>query len=60
MTKSTLKDKSIEDLKKSVVEKREALRQFRFGANHAKTKDNQAGHNLKIEVARILTEINSR
>lgn len=55
-----LKDKKIEDLKKMVAEKREALRSFRFGISGSKVKNVKEGRNIKKETARILTEINSR
>ena len=55
-----LKNKTEQDLKKFIVEKREILRQFRFGSAGSKTKDVKAGHNLKKEIARIMTELNIR
>ena len=48
------------DLAKALVEKREALRKFRFGISGSKTRNVKEGRNLKKDIARILTELNSR
>ncbi len=55
-----LKDKSIKDLNKDLSEKREAVRKFRFSMTGSKTRDLKEGKTLKKDIARILTEINSR
>jgi len=55
-----LKEKSIQDLNKELKDKREALRKFRFSLTGSKTRDLKEGKTLRKEIARILTEINSR
>lgn len=50
----------LEDLHKEVAAKREALRTFRFGEAGTRTRNVKEGHNLRKEIARLLTEINSR
>ncbi len=47
-----------EDLVKTLVEKREALRKFRFGEAGSKTKNVKEGKHIRKEIARILTVIN--
>lgn len=48
------------ELKKELASKREALRVFRFGGSGSKQKNVKEGAVLRKEIARILTEINSR
>jgi len=55
-----IKKQSIEDLKKSVAEKRVAIRTFRFGGAGSRTRNVREGRNLRKEVARILTELRAR
>ncbi|MBL1434211.1 50S ribosomal protein L29 [Candidatus Wolfebacteria bacterium] len=50
--------KSDKDLQKTLREKREDLRKIRF--NVSKKRDPKAARNIKKDVARILTELNSR
>lgn len=57
---ATHKEKSNKDLIKTLNEKREALRKFRFGISGSKTRDVKEGKNARKEVAQILTELNSR
>ncbi len=52
--------KSEKDLVKELGERREALRVIRFNVAGSKTKNVKEVKGLKKEVARILTEINSR
>lgn len=52
--------KSDKDLHKLLVEKREALRNFRFGIAGTKTRNVKEGRGLKKEIARVLTELNVR
>lgn len=54
------KNKNEKDLKKMLNEKREALRNFRFGIAGSKVRDVKEGKNTRREVARILTELNFR
>ena len=51
-----LKGKSDTELGKLLVEKREALRSFRFSIAGTKTRNVKEGKNLRKEIARILTE----
>ena len=60
MANIDLKKKSDKDLEKSLKEKRESLRQFRFGISNSKTRNIKEGKNLKRDIARILTELKTR
>ena len=51
---------NIDDLQKLLVEKRSALRAFRFGISGSKSKNVKEGHNLKKEIAKTLTELRKR
>ena len=55
-----LKTWSIADLQKEVAAKRESLRAFRFGEAGTRTRNVREGRTLRKEIARLLTEINSR
>lgn len=55
-----LKSWSVEDLQKGIADKREALRTFRFGEAGTRTRNVREGRNLRKEIARLLTELNSR
>lgn len=59
MKKTSYKGKAVKDLTKSLYDKREALRAFRFGTSGSKTKNVKEGANLRKEIARIMTELNS-
>ncbi|KKQ34329.1 MAG: hypothetical protein US50_C0052G0010 [Candidatus Nomurabacteria bacterium GW2011_GWB1_37_5] len=50
----------IEDLNKELEEKRMKLKNFRFSLSGGKTKNIKEGHEIKKEIARILTAINNR
>ncbi len=54
------KDKTEIDLDKIVADKRKALQSFRFGSSGSKTRNVREGRGLRKEVARALTELNSR
>jgi ribosomal protein L29 len=54
------KNKTPQDLKKLIAEKREALRHFRFGTAGAKSKNVKIGKTTKKEIARIMTELSLR
>jgi ribosomal protein L29 len=58
MKHATYTGKTKEDLVKSLYEKREALRSFRFGEAGSKTRNVKEGNALRKEIARILTELN--
>ena len=55
-----IKKTSGEDLAKLLTEKREAVRAFRFGIAGAAKKNVKAHMTARKEIARILTEENSR
>lgn len=55
-----LKKKNRISLEKELQENRAALQQFRFGSSGSKTRNVREGQNLRKDIARILTELNSR
>ncbi len=55
-----LKTASESELQKLAADKREALRQFRFGISGSKVKNVKEGAKLKKDTARVLTELSSR
>ncbi len=54
------KKKTDEDLNKTLSEKRSDLKDFRFGLSGSKTKNVKKGKEIKRDIARVLTEMNSR
>jgi len=60
MKSEELKKKKDEDLKKELGEKRTALREARFDAAGSKLRNANEMRTIKKDIARILTEINSR
>lgn len=57
---SELKSKKTEDLTKLLVEKKEALRVFRFSLSGSKVKNLKEGMGLRREIAQIMTELRGR
>ncbi len=55
-----LKNKNPQELKKLIDEKREILRNFRFGNTGSKSKNVKLGKTTKKEIARIMTELSLR
>lgn len=55
-----IKEKSDKALKKELAEKRKAHFQFRFGLAGSGTKNVKNGRDTKKEIARILTELQTR
>ena len=55
-----LKDKSVAELKTLLAEKREKVREFRFGLAGAATRNVKVAKNTKREIAQILTELTKR
>ena len=51
--------KTSAELEMMLIDKKEALRKFRFGVSGSKIKNTKEGHNLRKEIAKILTTINS-
>lgn len=60
MNTSELKKKTEKDLMKTLAEKREALRAFRFGEAGSRSRNVKEGHELKRAIAKILTELTAR
>jgi len=56
----TIKTQSTEELLRTVAEKREALRVFRFGGAGSRVRNVREGRNVRREIAQILTEVRSR
>jgi ribosomal protein L29 len=54
------KSQSIEELHKQVADKREALRQFRFGGAGSRSRNVREGRTHRKEIARMLTEVSAR
>ena len=54
------KDKKPEDLHKILKEKRNAFLDFRLAVAGSKAKNLKEGNLIKKEIARILTELNSK
>ncbi len=57
---SDFSKQDIDELRKLVAQKREALRVFRFGGAGSRTRNVREGRNLRREVAQILTELRMR
>jgi len=55
-----LKNKNPQELKKLISEKRDILRDFRFGSTGSKTKNVKLSRTTKKEIARIMTELSLR
>ncbi len=55
-----MKEKTPSELEKTLAEKREEIRVFRFGTAGSKNRDVRARRKARREVARILTELRSR
>ncbi|PIR38579.1 MAG: 50S ribosomal protein L29 [Candidatus Zambryskibacteria bacterium CG10_big_fil_rev_8_21_14_0_10_42_12] len=60
MKAKEIKEKNDKDLAKLLEEKRLLLRNFRFGIAGSRTRDVKEGKNAKKDIARMLTEINTR
>ena len=52
------KNKTENELKQTLKDKREALRVFRFAMSGSKTKNLKEGAHLKKEIAQIMTVLN--
>lgn len=59
-TTQSIKAQTDKDLEKAVLEKREALRESRFGVAGAKAKDVRVQRNIRRDIARMLTELTHR
>ena len=58
MKKTNYSGKNREELVKTLLDKREALRKFRFGEAGSKTRNVKEGVTARREIARIMTELN--
>lgn len=52
--------KTEKELKVLLTEKRNALADFRFGIAGSKTRNVKEGHNIKKDIARIMTLLNTK
>lgn len=57
---SDIQKMSVEEIQKSLADKRVALRTFRFGGAGSRTRNVREGRTLRKEIARLLTEVNAR
>lgn len=55
-----LKNKTPQELNKLIAEKRDILRNFRFGTLGVKSKNVKIAHTTKKDIARIMTELSLR
>jgi len=60
MKKSDFTKYSVQDLHKEIADKREALRNFRFGSAGSRSRNTREGRNLRKDIARLFTEVNAR
>ena len=57
---NTLKTQEVNELQKTLADKREALRTFRFAAAGSRSRNVREGRELRKEIATILTELRER
>ncbi len=57
---SELKDKNEKDLAKTLIEKEEGLKNFRFGIAGSKVRNVREGRGLRKDIARIKTLLSMR
>lgn len=60
MKKVDLKNKTEDELKKMLEEKRKELSAFKFGISGSRTKNVKAGQLARREIARILTALHNK
>lgn len=60
MKAKEIKGKNKADLQKLLSEKKEALHAFRFGIAGSKVRNMKEGKNLRKDIARVMTELNSK
>lgn len=60
MATNEYKGKSAGELEKTLAEKREVLRVFRFEIAGGKVKNVKTGRNIRTVIAQVLTEINAQ
>lgn len=54
------KTQQLSELKKTLADKQEALRAFRFGGAGSRSRNVREGRNLRKEIAQIMTELRSQ
>ena len=54
------KNKNRKDLMKTLHEKKDALQSFRFGGAGSKSRNVKEGRDIRKDIARILTELNTQ
>lgn len=52
--------KTLGELHKEIMDKREALRVIRFGAEGSRSRNVRETRTIRREIARLLTQVNSR
>lgn len=57
---TSISNKKDTELLKELKEKREELREFRFGMSGSKKRDVKAGRQAKKHIARVMTEMTAR
>ncbi len=57
---ATTKIREIAEVQKELADKRESLRAFRFGGAGSRSRNVREGRNLRKDIARLLTDLNSR
>ena len=60
MKKASYKDKPKKDLVKALGERRETLRNIRFGSSGSKNRNVKVGATTRKDIARIMTELNRK
>lgn len=57
---TTIKENTVGELHKKVVDLREQLRTFRFGGAGSRTRNVREGRGVRRDVARVMTELRVR
>jgi ribosomal protein L29 len=57
---NVLKTQEVSELQKTLIDKREALRAFRFGGAGSRSRNVREGRTIRKEIAQILTELRGR
>ena len=57
---STFTTQSTEELQKLIADKRESMREFRFGGAGSRTRNVREGRTVRKDIARLLTELRKR
>jgi len=55
-----LKTQEVTELQKTLVDKQDALRAFRFGGAGSRSRNVREGRGLRKEIAQIMTELRER